>query len=117
SFTGNGGTGTSNNHGVQIHSTSLIASGALTVTGEANAGTSGTLNCGVYISNLSTLNGSVGLGSLITGIGGGGTDKNHGIFMTKDTSTNLLTGNYVGTEGDPGAPNSLDRTGGHALFA
>ena len=53
---------------------------------------------------------------MVTGFGGGGTGKNHGIYMTRDTSTSLTEPDFVGTAGDPGAPNSLDRAGTHSYF-
>jgi hypothetical protein len=110
-LTGIGGRGTSNNHGIQIHSSALNASGLLTLLGTANSLTTGKLNTGVYVSNLSSLNGAGG--SSLTGIGGGGTSANHGIFLTKDISSNLPLGSFSGTAG-PGTGSS-DKTGGFAF--
>lgn len=107
SITGDGGTGSTLNEGIRIQSSSVTSTGTTTLTGTANAGTTGLLNGGVYIFLNSTVNG--GGGSSITGIGGGGTNLNHGVVMNLGITSNIADGSITGTAGT--GPLSSDRYG------
>ena len=89
---GNGGTGTLFNEGVRIQGSTIDGAGTTLVTGTANMATSLTWNSGVYI----FLNSDLGSSGTITGVGGGGTFFNHGIFLQPGTVNSLATNGTAG---------------------
>ncbi|MCB1085661.1 MAG: hypothetical protein KDM63_01330 [Verrucomicrobiae bacterium] len=107
---GNGGAGRSYNYGIRMQSSSVTSGGSVNLWGQGGAG-DGVQNVGVWIYVGTTITG--GDGSTINGIGGSGSQRNHGVYMTADTTTNLDLASITGTAGTPGAPNSLDLAGSY----
>jgi len=103
-MTGNGGTGTTTNHGIRIASGQVraIGGGTVTLTGIANENTSGNSNVGVYIVGAtSAVTGDED--SSITGSGGGITSGsgtlNHGVYIDPSITEILAEDDVDGTAG------------------
>lgn len=92
-FNGTGGLGNKNARGLSIVRSTLRSTGGgdVTARGTANPNTTGTGNIGAYI-DLSTLGTTGDL--RVIGTGGGGSGRNHGVFMNRITrigSTIMVT--------------------------
>ncbi len=102
-----GGTGSGNVRGIFLTSSILTTSagGDVSLSGTANAGTTGSGNAGVWIIS-STIGSSSSFA--VNGTGGGGSGTNHGVYM--QTITN--SGGAVTATGTAGAgATSLDEAG------
>ncbi|MCB1086790.1 MAG: hypothetical protein KDM63_07075, partial [Verrucomicrobiae bacterium] len=105
------GKGTKDNHGVISTSSEMAASGTLLINGTSitQTGIGFSNNVGIYFSTGTRLSG--GFGSLISGTGGQGTSKNHGIFAKSDIviAGEITPADFVGVAG--GGSGSVDRFG------
>ena len=108
SLTGNGGAGTKGNRGINLMRGEVRSSGGgnITVRGTAHPATTGTGNVGVFIERATV--GTSGSFSVF-GTGGGGTGKNHGIFLNRLIhSGSAISATGVKTDG---SAKSSTRTG------
>ena len=85
-LTGTGGAGASKNHGIYILRASVQTTGGgdMTLLGQANGSTTGLMNSGVWVDRCSM---GVTGDCWITGAGGGGTLRNHGVYINGVSST------------------------------
>ena len=95
---GTSGGGLSHNHGVRMTRTSIEAGPGnnVDIYGEARNSTEASGNIGVHLRNGVSLRGNQ---LLMTGIGGGGTELNHGIFADRDIVDATTNNTIIGTAG------------------
>ena len=101
SVNGVGGGGRNNNDGLNLIGDINSAAGGIQINGEARATTNGTRNSGIQMG--STLRATNSGDVTIVGTGGGGTDRNHGVYLRK-SDIDWLTGDVdiTGTARDSG---------------
>jgi hypothetical protein len=104
-ITGTGGSGTSYLYGVRMSGGSVSTGGILAIIGQGGTGT-GLQNAGVWLISSATTNG--GASSSITGTGGSGSSKNHGVHLLTGTTGIPIT-QILGTAGT--GTGSLDYSG------
>ncbi|MCB1090383.1 MAG: tandem-95 repeat protein [Verrucomicrobiae bacterium] len=105
SLSGTGGSGNSYNYGVRLYGASLSTTGVMALVGIGGNGT-GIQNVGVWVYSGASVLGNVD--SSITGTGGVGSSKSHGVYLTSG-STTIDPANIIGTAGS--GTGSLNLTG------
>ncbi|MEI6707951.1 MAG: filamentous hemagglutinin N-terminal domain-containing protein [Methylococcales bacterium] len=90
SFQGTGGSGITNNRGINVDNSSLLSQGGvMALNGNGAALATGQSNIGIGLFS-ATLNSGIGAMTL-NGNGGGGTDLNYGVYIGVDSTTGIAS--------------------------